>query len=187
MTPGLKGTITNCPHTERKHFAFGMCRSCCWAAHYYGDPDYRKRHLENGRKSNLKRIEQKRAHGREYARKMREIKGDEMLARNRKWRHEHPQLMREYMLQTNYGITQLDYLRMLFDQRNSCAICHRIGLTLIVDHKKWTKKPRGLICGKCNGALGMVEKKRWYKTALTYLVSSPMDLLYPRAKELVVE
>lgn len=57
-----------------------------------------------------------------------------------------------------YGMTDEDYSKLLSAQDNSCGICKRkaadVVLGLCVDHDHATKKVRGLLCRKCNAALG---------------------------------
>lgn len=61
-----------------------------------------------------------------------------------------------------YGMTSLDYQRLLDKQGGVCAICGRTGTdatrtALSVDHNHSTGKIRGLLCGPCNRALGMLQ------------------------------
>lgn len=70
-----------------------------------------------------------------------------------------------------YGITPADYARMLAEQHGGCAICrHCPDRTLHVDHCHATGKVRGLLCGRCNVALGMVgESSVRLRQAIDYL------------------
>jgi Uri superfamily endonuclease len=65
---------------------------------------------------------------------------------------------REGELKRRYGITKLQYEQMLKKQKNVCAICKQKCLekaVLSVDHDKETGKVRGLLCSRCNLALGL--------------------------------
>lgn len=64
-------------------------------------------------------------------------------------------------LQHRYGITLAEYNEMLETQSGSCAIC---GVTptehderLCVDHNHETGKVRGLLCSRCNLAIGILQ------------------------------
>lgn len=63
-------------------------------------------------------------------------------------------------LKERYGITLEDYQKRLKKQKGACAICgHTPGpdeRRLVVDHDHETGVVRGLLCHKCNVALGAV-------------------------------
>ena len=68
---------------------------------------------------------------------------------------------REQGLLLNYGITIEDYNNLVVKQGGNCAICgiHKTKLSkpLYVDHCHNTGKVRGLLCQKCNSALGLLN------------------------------
>ena len=55
-----------------------------------------------------------------------------------------------------YGITITQYQEMLINQNHLCAICKKPDKSknLAIDHCHKTNKIRGLLCSKCNRALG---------------------------------
>lgn len=60
-------------------------------------------------------------------------------------------------LERMFGGTHLQYNVMLKQQNGGCAICGGInanGTRLAIDHCHKTGKNRGLLCGRCNLALG---------------------------------
>lgn len=60
----------------------------------------------------------------------------------------------------HFGITMVDYNRMLKEQNGVCAICFKEcgrHLRLSVDHCHKTGKVRGLLCMRCNLALGALD------------------------------
>ena len=67
-----------------------------------------------------------------------------------------------------YGISEVDYQRMLLSQENLCAIC-REKFPRCVDHNHTTRVTRKLLCDKCNTRLGAVEDKIWLERAMAYL------------------
>lgn len=64
-----------------------------------------------------------------------------------------------------YKLTIEDYNELLEKQNNVCAICKKVEdvkqgqkiIKLAVDHNHITGKIRGLLCVKCNVAVGRVE------------------------------
>lgn len=72
---------------------------------------------------------------------------------------------RHYGLQRYYGITGEQYGEMLAAQKGLCAICGRPETAMIngqpkimhVDHCHATDQVRALLCGSCNGGLGLFK------------------------------
>jgi hypothetical protein len=70
-------------------------------------------------------------------------------------------------LQRDYGITLNEYNKMLESQNDVCAICgkeetqkNQFGvIRLSVDHDHKTGKVRGLLCSKCNRAIGLLNDR----------------------------
>jgi Recombination endonuclease VII len=59
--------------------------------------------------------------------------------------------------------------RKLRKSRNTCEICNRPGI-LCIDHCHKTNKLRGILCRKCNAALGGFEDNpNLLQNAITYL------------------
>lgn len=61
-------------------------------------------------------------------------------------------------LRTKFGIAPEDYYRMYEEQGGVCAICSKAEpeRRLAVDHCHRTGKVRGLLCRKCNMAVGLL-------------------------------
>jgi hypothetical protein len=68
-------------------------------------------------------------------------------------------------LKKSYGITIDEYDDIYDKQNGKCSICGKeekavirgIPLTLAVDHSHKTGKVRGLLCHKCNRAIGGLQ------------------------------
>lgn len=64
-----------------------------------------------------------------------------------------------------HGIDPADYTKMLREQGNVCAVCgneetgrNQFGLLpLAIDHDHTTGQKRGLLCMRCNRALGLLR------------------------------
>src|SRR5262245_25684233 len=61
---------------------------------------------------------------------------------------------RKMVFKRVYGISLEDYDVMFERQGGACAICKRTGVTLCVDHCHLTGEVRGLLCIRCNSAIG---------------------------------
>lgn len=67
---------------------------------------------------------------------------------------------RTIALRYKYGITADDYDQMWVEQEGRCAICvvaFDSEADGHVDHDHATKRVRGLLCGPCNKALGLMR------------------------------
>jgi Recombination endonuclease VII len=82
-------------------------------------------------------------------------------------------------LESKYGVTLDQYNQMFIDQKGHCAGCgrHQKDLTkkLCVDHNHASGQVRGLLCGTCNVALGMLrESKQTLSNLIDYLTKSEL-------------
>lgn len=84
-----------------------------------------------------------------------------------KWYHDNQHRAKNRQLKKKFDITYDDYVKMLTEQNGVCAICckketykNRYGTVreLSVDHNHTTGKVRGLLCARCNAAIGMLEE-----------------------------
>lgn len=67
-------------------------------------------------------------------------------------------IARKSILKCVYGLEFEDYLQILLNQQNKCAICRKDFLkTPHVDHDHKTGKVRGLLCQECNHGVGNFE------------------------------
>lgn len=75
-----------------------------------------------------------------------------------------------YRFKKFYGIDRTMYEQMVKDQGNACAICKEIK-PLCVDHSHTSGKCRGLLCHKCNKAIGLLNDNPYImQSAREYLV-----------------
>lgn len=87
-----------------------------------------------------------------------------------KWAHSNFNKRKNASLKHNYGITLEDYNLMFKKQNGKCFICNTLKNVLHVDHCHTTNKVRGLLCGNCNKALGLLKDNiDILQTAINYL------------------
>jgi hypothetical protein len=120
----------------------GECRSCFQAkavARAEANPELRRIARERTRAWVEANAERKKQRNRDYAASGRKAPAD-----------------RKSHLKRNFGLTLDDYDRMLEEQGGGCAICgDPPGQTALhVDHCHETGVVRGLLCFRCNSALG---------------------------------
>lgn len=68
---------------------------------------------------------------------------------------------RDYDWQYRYGLSPEQYLDKYIGQNGKCKICGREpaeGEYLQVDHDHETREVRGLLCSRCNKAIGFFEE-----------------------------
>ncbi len=83
---------------------------------------------------------------------------------NKEWTSRNSDAYLRKNLKHNYGLTLEEYQDMVEAQEGRCAICGTDNPTphdrLYVDHDHVTGKVRGLLCQKCNLALGLFKDSR---------------------------
>lgn len=100
--------------------------------------------------------------------------------RQRESRKKNPERFKHYTLKRDYGISLELYQKMLVDQRGLCAICEAPSgsersnnngyKTLSVDHNHASGAIRGLLCSRCNKALGdFMDRPDLLRKAAEYL------------------
>jgi hypothetical protein len=106
-------------------------------------------------------------------------------AHRRYWHSIHKEKHQDNMLKRNYGISLIEYNLLLEKQNNVCAICgkketekHTNGnvKNLSVDHDHYTGQIRGLLCSKCNHAIGFLgDSPGFLFIACMYLINAHKD------------
>jgi hypothetical protein len=78
---------------------------------------------------------------------------------------------REWWYKSQYGMTEPDYQKLVVIQGNRCLICEeKSDKRLYVDHDHKTGKVRGLLCNRCNAAIGLMKDDSWrLARAIMYL------------------
>lgn len=73
----------------------------------------------------------------------------------RTYRQRHPEKRYEAHLRDAYGLTVEQYVALLAETDGCCAVCGRTD-HLCVDHDHETGEIRGILCRRCNSALGLL-------------------------------
>lgn len=91
---------------------------------------------------------------------------------------------RKYELTHYYGISPDDYQILVERQKDKCAICGRKPEAyLAIDHCHNTNQVRGLLCRKCNSAIGLFDDNiQKIENALMYLKSNGTEIFFLRNK-----
>jgi hypothetical protein len=82
---------------------------------------------------------------------------------NKKYNETHERSKRDHNYRQDFGLTIEDYDKMLETQNGQCGVCgsttpNKKGFrNLFVDHNHVTGLVRGLLCHKCNTALGLLK------------------------------
>jgi len=93
----------------------------------------------------------------EEARLYREANSEKIKEYGRRYREANPEKIKEANLVSRYGITLADYDALLQAQDGGCATCGEAPPDsgyLCIDHNHDTGQVRGLLCPRCNTALG---------------------------------
>lgn len=66
----------------------------------------------------------------------------------------------KYWIKHTYKISYEEYEKLVIKYNGKCGICNKpdvAGFRLAVDHNHTTGKVRGLLCSKCNRAIGLFD------------------------------
>lgn len=91
-----------------------------------------------------------------------------IINRVAKYRNENPEKIRDTKLRQAYGVGTEYFNDKLKEQGGVCDICKRVVKTIwrgkevrmALDHEHETNRPRGVLCIKCNRALGLLEENK---------------------------
>ncbi|MGH2786660.1 MAG: endonuclease VII domain-containing protein [Actinomycetota bacterium] len=82
---------------------------------------------------------------------------------------------RQRHLEKHYGLSLLEYESLAARQNGVCAICRQPqDGGLHIDHDHISGRVRGLLCGRCNKALGLLDDDPTrFRAAELYLLGAP--------------
>jgi hypothetical protein len=150
MNTFIGNPCRKCGNTERYCSGKKPCVKCV--------KENSKRRFENGETKKWVRANKDKVYSKNNAH-YHSLTPEEKILRNRK-----QQL-------SIYGLTLEDYDAMLNEQNGLCAICFQKEKgNLFVDHSHKTNEVRGLLCNKCNSALGFLNDDiSLFENAIRYL------------------
>jgi hypothetical protein len=98
---------------------------------------------------------------------------ERLLLQAKEYRKTNLRSRKNTTLKYKYGITIDKYESLVRQQKNACAICTKETGVLHVDHCHRSKEVRGLLCIKCNTAIGSLNDcKKTLLSAIKYLEQS---------------
>lgn len=119
-------------HPEKNVHSRGLCSNCYAKVLYHENP--------------------------EKFRAAQKITNQRQIERLRKDPEKYAERNRARALKARYGINHETYGKMLDAQGGRCGICREeTSYKLYVDHNHRTDEVRGLLCARCNTAVGFVE------------------------------
>lgn len=86
-----------------------------------------------------------------------------------------PDIIKNIRICRKYGITLDEFNSLIRIQNNKCLICYKemIGTDRHIDHDHITKRVRGLLCGRCNNAIGFLKDSPYSAINVTkYLIEN---------------
>lgn len=144
---------------------------------YKGRPDYKRCHQAQQKESRSHPERRAEAVGRVQA--WREANRARYLGYQRFYRERNRQRLRrahrERHLKKQYGLSLLEYEALATQQDGVCAICREPEASgLHIDHDHASGQVRGLLCGRCNKALGLLDDDPLkFRAAELYLLGAP--------------
>lgn len=176
FTPAMQQTSRGVVNPERRIGMFILTQKKCTKCgveksinDFYKDQyrckecqkeEYRIRYKKNpeklkqqGRQSYYRHIEKRKSYSVNY----RLENPEKEKIRHRRYHEKNKEKERSANLQRSYGISLEKYNEIYNKQNGKCLLCGKHKNVLQVDHSHTDGKVRGLICGKCNRAIGLID------------------------------
>lgn len=98
---------------------------------------------------------------------------------------------RRDQLLRKYGLTQAAFKTMLAGQKHKCGICRedldtenlKSGRGAVVDHDHKTGKVRGILCNRCNKAIGLLRDNPSHAQGASCYLVAHNDLLHEQVAQ----
>lgn len=126
-----------------------------------------------------KNKERIREYSKEYYYKNRET----ILIKSKKLSKDNKYTRKEYDMKRSYNLDLEGYSKIFDEQEGRCKICNKYYTEsqqgLVIDHNHETGEIRGLLCSKCNLALGLInENIHTLQNMIKYLTSGCIIDIY---------
>ncbi len=160
-------------YRPRKNYSFGVSCRCIECDRLVNKETY-LRHAEAYRKRNYEYSKTHRTERNKYNTAWQKQNKDKVALYQKRAYEKNPLRLRNNRLKSEYGISIDEYRQMHAAQSGVCSICQSVCFsgTLSVDHDHETGKVRGLLCRKCNTAIGMLgDDIKLVQRAVNYLKS----------------
>lgn len=150
---------------DRRRYALNPRKKCAQTARWAkANPEkrraierrYREKYGDQIRKRNREKARQRRAENPEKVRALARTRWVRETDKRLRNRAVFALKVRTSRLRREYGLSPEMYDSLLVAQKGLCAIC-QCKKQLGVDHDHMTGKVRGLLCGSCNLALGLLR------------------------------
>lgn len=130
-------------------------------AYYQRNKEKRKEASRLWKKNNPDKVKAHRKNSYISSKKWKEDNRDKMVGyRKRYYKKLTPEQRKKWMLNRLYGLSVEQFMEMLSNQGGVCGICGGVTLnkSLSVDHNHTTGQVRGLLCHRCNTAIGLLNE-----------------------------
>lgn len=118
-------------------------------------------------------LEKRKRYMRRYAKIYNRKHKSRVRKHQERFRQNSPDKLRNNYYKCKYGISLTDYKTLRKNQNGTCAICKQkdpFKKWLSIDHIHGTRQIRGLLCHRCNVALGLFRDNiKVIKRAVFYL------------------
>lgn len=138
---------------KSKDGIISVCKACKKLEHlekYPLNKDKYKISSSNWRKKNAEKFKVKK-------KEWHTINRERCTEVSRNWRRKNADRVRSNYLLKKYGITPSDYDALLAAQDGACAMCKSKPENFDLDHDHKTGVVRGILCGPCNRAIGLLR------------------------------
>ena len=106
-----------------------------------------------------------------YQRSRRLLEGPKLAHRaaNKRWKAKHPEERLHLERRYRYRLSKVEYQNFQDRAGGRCEICGVQPKKLCMDHDHKTKRVRGMLCDRCNKALGAYEYMNAFPQTAAYL------------------